>query len=126
MKPAIVETCFAKGTKTFKKAYFDLAISLDAAYQSKTFNFLIDRANKASNAASIELYKLAVAYCGDTCNLIKTAGKRLTRLMDEAEKHNPLDAKIARYKDLADNLVDTPPDFKLYEPGIYPFKLFKA
>ena len=126
LKPAIVETCFAKGAETFKRAYFDLAISLDAAYQSKTFNFLMDRANKASNAASIGLYKLAVAYCGDTCNLIKTAGKRLTRLMDEVEKRNPLDAKIASYKDLADHFVDTPPDFKLFEPGIYPFKLSKG
>ena len=126
LRQSIVQTCFEKGAKTLKKAYFDLAVTLDADYQIKVFNFLMARANKASDEACIDLYQLAIAYCGDTCDLIKTAGKRLARLTDNIEKRNPLDAKITKYENLAGKFVDTPPDYKLYEPGIYPFKLAKG
>lgn len=126
LSPAIAQIWFEKGTRTLKRAYFDLAVAMDDAYRIKVFNYLMDKANKGPAAASIDLYQQATAYCGETCDLIKTAGKRLIQQMDDVEKRNPLDKKIARYRDLAGNFVDVPPDFQLYVPGIYPFKLSKG
>lgn len=126
VKMEIAAASFHKGKQTLNKRYFDLAVRFAPHYRSTIFNYLMDKANNASDKRSAPLYELAIAYCGETCDLIKQAGMRLAAVVDRLEKANPLDSRIGRYRTIASNITDLPPQIKTYSPGIYPFKLAKG
>jgi hypothetical protein len=126
VKMEIATACFQKGKQTLDKRYFDLAVRLAPHYRSTIFNFLMDKANNASDKRSAPLYELATVYCGETCGLIKQAGKRIALMVDRIEKSNPQDSRIKRYKTIASKMTDLPQHTKSYSPGIYPFKLAKG
>ena len=125
-KMEIAAASFQKGTQTLSKRYFDLAVRFAPHYRSTIFNFLMDKANNASDKRSAPLYELAIVYCGETCGLIKQAGKRLAVIVDRMEKSNPQDSRIARYRTIASKITNLPQHTKSYSPGIYPFKLAKG
>lgn len=126
MTMEIAEAIFQKGKQTLNKRYFNLAVRMAPHYGTKIFNFLMYKANNASDKRCVPLYELAAAYCGETCGLIKEADKRLAIIVDGLEKNNPLDSKIARYRAIASKISNLTPQIKIYTPGIYPFKLAKG
>ena len=126
VKMEIAAASFQKGKQTLKKRYFDLAVHFAPHYRSTIFNFLMDKANNASDKRSAPLYELAIVYCGETCGLIKQAGRRLAVIVDRIEKSNPQDGRIVRYRTIASKIINLPLQTKIYTPGIYPFKLAKG
>lgn len=126
LKLDIAAASFQKGKQILKKRYFDLAVRFEPQYRTTIFNFLMDKANNASDKRSAPLYELAIVYCGETCGLIKQGGKRLAAMVDRIEKSNPQDSRIVRYRTIASKFANLPSQTKSYSPGIYPFKLAKG